>query len=139
MITSLICLATAIALYFTGGFLRGLFEAVILFDSVDDWLGPRWAFKLFGDDKDRNHDGKVSFMELNFPNDNTHRAKLYEILCYAFASCFLAIGAGFLLMSCTTKIPALPLTVISFTAPFVIWWIVSVGFLVSFNKYRKVK
>lgn len=137
MIVALIFLVLAVCLYLFGGWLRGLFEAVLLFDSVDDWFGPFWAFKLFASDKDRNGDGKVTFWELNFPKDGGHRAKLYELLSYSFGSCFLAICAVFVFINYT--LPWQAALLIASVIPFVIWWIISVGFLISFNKYRKAK
>lgn len=124
----LLCIV-ALLFFYLGGYLRGLFEAVILFDSVDDWFGPYWAFSAFTEGKDRNKDGKISFWELNFPNDGGHRAKLYELNCYAIGACFLAVASSF------ATFPGW-----YFLAGFsIIWWINSVGFLVSFNKYRKAK
>jgi hypothetical protein len=125
----IISLFLAFALFFLGGFLRGLFECVLLFDSVDDWLGPYWAFDLFKADKDRNKDGKVSFFEINFPNDGGHRAKLYELNCYAVGACFLALANSF------SPLPGW--YILALFAP--IWWVNSIGFLVSFNKYRYAK
>ena len=126
----------AIVCLFFGGCLRGLFECVILFDSVDDWKGPYWAFKLFASDKDRNKDGKVSFWERNFPNDGGHRAKLFELNLYSIASILLAISVYY----ASELIESLPYWVVIIAAPLVagfLWWVKSFSFLVSFNKYRK--
>lgn len=128
MALAIIILILAFAFFFLGGWLRGLFECVLLFDSVDDWLGPYWAFELFGSDKDRNNDGKVTFWELNFPNDGGHRAKLYELCCYA-------VGAG-LLATANSMLPIKSWYVLALCAP--IWWVNSIGFLTSFNKYRGI-
>lgn len=135
--TCLIPFIITIALLYIGGWLRGLFEAVVLFDSVDDWLGPYWAFVLFASDKDRNKDGKVTFMELNFPNDGGHRAKLFELLCYSFSILFFAVGA----IMAFHYIPKneLIISAISLITPFILWWFISIGFLTSFNKYRPKK
>jgi hypothetical protein len=129
MIVAIGLILLAFLLYLFGGWLRGLFEGVILFDSVDDWFGPFWAFDLFASDKDRNDDGKVSFWELNFPKDGGHRAKLYELCCYAAGAGALAMGFSMLDLK--------PWYVLALVVP--LWWVNSVGFLLSFNKYRHVK
>lgn len=129
MILAIGLIILAIAFYYLGGWLRGLFESVILFNTVDDWLGPFWAFELFASDKDRNNDGVVTFWELNFPKDGGHRAKLYELCCYSVGASLLAIGNSLL--------PFPSWYIVALAAP--MWWINSVGFLVSFNKYRYAK
>jgi hypothetical protein len=129
MILLIILFLLSFALFYFGGYLRGLFECVLLFDSVDDWFGPFWAFDAFTEGKDRNKDGKVSFWELNFPKDGGHRAKLYELSCYAFGAAILALANSF------SPFPAW--YVLALAVP--IWWVNSVGFLTSFNKFRKAK
>jgi len=129
MIIAIVLLFLGVAFYFLGGWLRGLFECVLLFNAVDDYLGPRWSFELFKSDKDRNNDGKITFWELNFPDDGGHRAKLYELCCYSVGASLLAIG--------NSMMPFPGWYIIILSAP--IWWINSVGFLFSFNKYRYPK
>ncbi len=129
IIIAITLILLAFCFYHLGGWLRGLFECVILFNSVDDWLGPYWAFELFKSNKDRNNDGKITFWELNFPNDGGHRAKLFELICYA-------IGAG-LLATANSMLNIPSWYVLVLCAP--LWWVNSIGFLSSFNKYRKSK
>lgn len=129
MIIAIICITLVFAIFFLGGWLRGLFECVLLFDTVDDFLGPFWAYELFKSDKDRNDDGVVTFWELNFPKDGGHRAKLYELCCYSIGAALLAIGNSYL--------PFPSWCIIVLAPP--IWWVNSLGFLSSFNKYRYPK
>jgi len=129
MIQFAILLLLAFVQAFTGGYLRGLFEVVILFDSVDDWLGSKWSFKLFTSGKDRNRDGRTSFWELNFPSDRGHRAKLVELFLYSVAICLVSLAGTF-------YTPPIALIV---ALPFVFWLVISAGFLASFNKYRHAK
>lgn len=135
MIALFIALFISIGFFFIGGYLRGLFECVLLFDSVDDFLGPKWAFKLFTSDKDRNKDGRVSFWEKHFPNDGGHRAKLAELLLYSAGCVFYT----FALFSASFKLLLLSdywIYLIGFVSIFTIWFIISIGFLTSFKKYR---
>lgn len=126
MILAFLFLVLSIIAFFSGGCLRGLFECVLLFDSIDDFRGPYWAFDLFKSDKDRNKDGKVSFWELNFPNDGGHRAKLFELTLYSFGACLLAIANSY------SPLPSWYVVILFLP----IWWVKSIGFLVTFNKYR---
>lgn len=138
MIWAITYFIVAIVCLFFGGYLRGLFECVLLFDAVDDWKGPYWAFKLFASDKDRNKDGKVSFWERNFPNDGGHRAKLFELILYSTATILVALSA----VEGSSFIDSQPYWVLMIAAPLLmafLWWVKSFGFLVSFNKYRHEK
>ena len=64
---------------------RAIFECIILFDSVKDKLGTIrdktsfWSKASFDEQKDRNHDGRASWLELTFPHDGGHRVKNAEI------------------------------------------------------------
>lgn len=135
MILALLFLIISFGAFYAGGCLRGLFECVLLFDSVDDFLGPRWAFELFTSNKDRNKDGRVDFWEKHFPNDGGHRAKLFELLLYALGCNCYAIAffsASFYLMTISDYC----IYLIGFVSIFTIWWIMSIGFLTTFKKYR---
>lgn len=133
MITQAIALILLACLaFFGGGYLRGIFESILLFDSVGSWLGPYWSFKLFGSDKDRNKDGKLSLMETHFPDDGGHKAKRWELMIYAIGAGILALANDYL-----TAALGQPWYILA-VAP-VLWWCASFGFLKAFRKYRYVK
>lgn len=134
MITILFIILFLLAFYL-GGCLRGLFECILLFDSVDDFFGPKWAFELFTSNKDRNKDGKIDFWEKHFPNDCGHRAKLFELLLYSFGG--VCYGISFFSISFQLMLLSdFWVYLIGFISIFAIWWITSIGFLTTFKKYR---
>lgn len=125
------------ALFFVlGGYCRGIFECVTIMKTMDTWLTETinvknipykyWGYDLFILNKDRNGDGKATWWEKTFPNDGGHRIKLLELFYYG-------LGATFLLIS------KVNFGLYSVGLPFVIWWLISVGFEVSFNKFRYKK
>jgi hypothetical protein len=131
-------LLISLAAFFVGGLMRGMFECVIIFDSMKDFYGSWWSYKLFKDNKDRNNDGEISFLERNFPNDGGHRAKLAELLLYAYGGVCYAIAffsASFELMILADYW----IYLIGFVSVITIWWVMSIGFLTSFKKYRHGK
>lgn len=80
---------------------RGIFEAVLIFDSAKYWFGPSYARKEFTDaTKDVNHDGKVSYWERTFPKDGGHRTKLKEVIYLALAAAFTMLAFWRILRAC---------------------------------------
>ena len=126
-LTLLACLA-----FYAGGYLRGIFESILIFDTAKTHLGPYWSFELFGSAKDRNKDGKLSLLETHFPDDGGHKAKRWELMIYA-------LGAGILALANDYLSAALGQPWYILAAVPVLWWCSSFGFLRAFKKYRYVK
>jgi hypothetical protein len=124
------------------GICRGIFECVTIMDTMKNYWESLhtikisssyskkfhyWGKELFEYNKDRNGNGKVSWLESTFPNDGGHRIKVLEILCYGYAIMFAsmqAISPSFTILY-------------AIVSPFVYWWVISFGFSVSFAKFRK--
>jgi hypothetical protein len=106
---------------------RALFECIILFDSLKNKLGTIygddswWSFHSFCEQKDRNLDGKASWMEKTFPDDGGHRVKNAEIF-------FLLVGG----IGLYDTIPALAIFYV--IGGFAVY---GFSFDITFNKYRK--
>lgn len=67
-------------------FWRAVFEAILFYDTPKYVFGSDyWSMELFASNKDRNKDGKVSYMEDSFPDDGGHLAKRIEIVSLATA------------------------------------------------------
>jgi len=132
MIEAIALIFLACLAFYAGGYLRGIFESILIFDTAKDWLGPYWAFKLFASEKDRNKDGKTSYWELTFPDDGGHKSKLWEL-------CMYAIGAGVLSLANDplTHYAGQPWYILG--AVPLLWLSCSYGFLRAFRKYRYVK
>lgn len=136
MLIIIICLFLSALCFVIGGYCRGIFECVTIMKFMDTWIKDiiyvngipyrYWGYELFVLHKDRNSDGKATWLEKTFPNDGGHRIKLLELFYYG-------LGATFLLCS---KISIGWFTIV---IPFIIWWLISVGFELSFNKFRYKK
>lgn len=140
MIIDLIFIAIgAISIFFSGA-LIGLYECMIFFDTVDDWLGPNWAYSFFTADKDRNKDGEIDYWEKTFPDDYGHRAKRYAMCFRIFGILLIAYGIYPVL---ETFEYIMPIKVSSFISSMILTLMVfiweSAGFLLTFNRYRKPK
>ena len=112
------------ACFFLGGTCRAIFECIILFDSLAKSHGKYWSRDLFCSNKDRNNDGKISWLESTFPKDGCHNTKVVELLLYGGGSAFLYashINFGNWI----------------FAIPFVIWFVISTGFELEFRLRRK--
>jgi len=120
-------------LLIAAGYCRGIFECVTLMKSMrKHWhklilvhgeLFEYWSYELFVFNKDRNNDGKASYLEKTFPNDGGHRIKLLELFLYSAAICTFSF--------CDYNIYYLPAFFIAF------WFAISLGFSISFDKYKK--
>ena len=89
------------------GYARALFECILFYDSVKKEYGEYYSYELFKSNKDRDNDGKISFMESTFPDDGGHNLKHYEtvgillaclvplILVWYWAIVYLIIGFWF--------------------------------------------
>lgn len=124
-----------------GGVCRGIFESVTIMDTMKKHWKSRvsvnyngyikylyfWSKELFEYNKDRNNDGKTSWLESTFPNDGGHRIKLAELFSYACACTSISIE----------NIPTSYVFLYALVSPFVFWWVISFAFTISFAKYRK--
>lgn len=82
-------------LLITSGMCRAIFECLIYWDAfykIHGW-SYWWSWNLFESNKDRNHDGKKSFMEINFPNDGGHRIKLLEIITLMIGTVLIVLSS----------------------------------------------
>lgn len=87
-------------LLWMAGTKRGIFEAVLIFDTAKYWYGPSYSRREFTDgNKDDNHDAKVSYWERTFPDDGGHRTKLKEIVFLALAAAFTMNSFWLLLLA----------------------------------------
>lgn len=120
IIAKIIAVIIGMFLFRYAGYVRAFFECILLFDSVKKHLGNYYSFDLFKSNKDRNNDGKISFIENAFPNDGGHELKHYETGC--------------ILLACLVPI-------------FLVWWLGiiylivgfwfrSFAFEISFKKYK---
>lgn len=137
METILLCLLSA-GFFISGGLCRGIFECVTIMKTMAKWWVKQiwittesgekkqfyyWSYDLFIYNKDRNGDGKATWWEKTFPNDGGHRIKVLELFCYGLGATFLFISG----LHVTISIVALPLF---------IWWLISFGFDITFDKFR---
>lgn len=135
MILAAIFLLISFAAFYAGGCFRGIFECILIFDSIKEFWGNWWSYTLFKYNKDRNNDGKIDFLEKHFPNDGGHRSKLFELLLYSLG----CVCYGIAFFSASYKLMMLSeywIYLIGFVSIFTIWWIISIGFLTTFKKYR---
>ncbi|MCK6611543.1 MAG: hypothetical protein L6Q78_10945 [Bacteroidia bacterium] len=118
---------THIELLIKGLFLVGIglcfffFEGIVILNLFRNW-GKWWTKELFESAKDRNGDGKISFMERTFPRDGGHFFKRLLVSL---------IGAG---MSYYQGVPALSYLIYSFIG----WWIASATFDITWTFMRKI-
>lgn len=131
---------------FAAGFLRGMFEVLLIFDTLKLWLGDRYSRRSFEASKDTNHDGDVSYWEKTFPPDGGHRTKLWEVILLSlslfFAGSVMKYGLWYLL-DCQAKETAqdiyyfcwIPFPYLLIPIAFLVY---SAGFRFSFRRYREV-
>lgn len=79
----------AVAAFTLAGFARALFECILFHDTIKLWLGEYYSKQLFDSHKDRNKDGKISYMENAFPKDGGHFVKRVEYGATAFGIVFV--------------------------------------------------
>lgn len=138
--SSLSLLLLSSFLFYQAGRLRGVFECILVFDSVKWWSGLRYSRAAFEQSKDTNYDGKVSYWERTFPKDGGHRSKLWEVI-------LIAMGISVTMYSYVYLILYLAETDCD-ACYYVAWlWpaimtplyfiVFSAGFLHSFKHYRK--
>ena len=130
----------ALVFLFTGGECRGIFENVTIMDRQTNWWKETiwvegkeylyWSKELFVLNKDRNGDGKATFWEKTFPNDGGHRIKVLELYLYGVA-CSCALFPAI-------SLPLFGSIVYFILVPIVFWWVISFGFTLSFDKYKKL-
>ena len=72
IIAKIIAVIIGMFLFGYAGYVRALFECILIYNSIEKLKGYFYSFTLFKSNKDRNNDGKISFIENAFPNDGGH-------------------------------------------------------------------
>lgn len=120
---------------------RGKFEVILIFDTLKFWKGKRFERDLFyNGNKDRNKDGKISYMELTFPSDGGHRTKLWEVVLVSLSVFESPIVIGQLVYrfdNCGVAEHWVVNAIIFITGP-LFFLAYSLGFRHAFQKYRHV-
>lgn len=130
MITSIILFLISTICLLVGGYCRGLFECVLIFDSVKFHKGEKWSRKLFYASKDINKDNKITWFESTFTVDKTHRVKRMEIVFYELCSAFFAASLWF------ANLPFVYTLIVILGFLPIYFGLSGFGFLLSFKKYR---
>lgn len=142
-------LLSAVGLFislFSAGFLRGMFEVIVIFDTLKLWLGDRFSRRSFEASKDTNQDGAVSYLEKTFPKDGGHRTKLWEVILLSlslfFAGSVMKYGLWYLLNFPEKEAAQevyyfgwIPFPYLLIPIAFLVY---SAGFRVAFKRYREV-
>jgi len=137
VIASILCLVCA-------GICFAIYQCVVVMNTMQYWWpkeitiktidGPKkfkyWSLELFVYSKDRNGDGKATWWEKTFPNDGGHRIGIAMILFFCYATWFR------LLPFSIESLGILWSVLFSFLVPIAMWFIVSYGFIITFDKYR---
>ena len=129
-IVSMLCFVLA-------GVCFGVYQCTTIMNTMKKWWTRQitikegvfyyWSSELFVCNKDRNWDGKASWWEMTFPNDGGHRIGVAMILLFS-------LGASVLVMPWLSAAQSLILGIVG---PIGLWFLTSVGFTFTFDKYRK--
>lgn len=127
--------------FFASGICQGIFECTTIINSMQKhWTRTilikegffyYWSRELFVENKDRNFDGKATWFEKTFPNDGGHRIKVLQIFLVGVGATMLGLAFKYSTLTGDQIICS------SISLPFIIWWIISLGFSISFDICRK--
>lgn len=132
MILALIVLiGLGVALLLFAGSSRAVFEIVMIWGSHDEYSKKEFENKS----KDSNNDGKISWLELTFPDEPVHRVKRYEMICYGYGLTFILTGFGGLIYH-FGYLNLETITALVLIIPIVFFAITGLGFDVYFKNER---